>query len=98
MKLNELMAPTQAAQALTGVDDAARRAQGNQGRQTAIKAAADAIDTEQHSTDPLDRRIAQARSNLAMLLQQKARLTASKATGVTPQIVPPTGQPPSAPQ
>lgn len=110
-QLVEFMAPQQAAQALTGTDPAARRLAGNQPQQQAIKATAAAIDAEQKSTDPLDRRIAQARSTLAQLLQQKQRLQKTQATtapatpgqpavavGQPGQAAPQAGNIPSTPQ
>ena len=97
MLLNEFMPAAQAAQALTGTDDAQRRQQGVQSRPAAVKQAAAAIDAEQKSTDPLDRRIAQARNLLAQLLQQKQRQNANKpkdpqADAATPAAAP-TGTP-----
>lgn len=91
-QLVEFMAPQQAAQALTGSDPAARKAAGMQSQQQAVKATAAAIDAEQKSQDPLDRRIAQARSALAVLLQQKQRLQKTQAKTQPP--VP--GQPAAA--
>lgn len=100
MLLNEFMPAAQAAQALTGTDDVARRQQGVQNRTSAVKQAAAAIDAEQKSADPLDRRIAQARNILAQLLQQKQRETANKPKDqqVPPASAPPTGTQPAPAQ
>lgn len=94
MQINELMSPTAAAQAMTAQDDAARRQQGAQSRTQTVQQTAAAIEAEQKSQDPLDRRIAQARSMLAQLLQQKERLQAKPAT---PGTQPPTGAPAAVP-
>lgn len=98
MKLNQLvefMAPTQAAQALVGSDPAARKTAGQQSQQQVVQATAAAIDAEQKSQDPLDRRIAQARSVLAQLMQQKQRLDKTKPKTQPQQPAAATGQQPA---
>lgn len=90
LKLDEYMAAQQAAQALTGTDDLARKAAGNAGRSQAVQQAAAAIDAEQKSTDPLDRRIAAARSQLATLLAQKQRQQKQQGPKVPGALTPAT--------